>query len=81
MIGTRFDPVTPFANASRAAGRLGNAVLLTHDGYGHTSGADPSACVDAATSAYLVELTTPPRGTVCPSDRQPFDPDFGKPLP
>jgi pimeloyl-ACP methyl ester carboxylesterase len=81
VIGTRFDPVTPFANARRAARRLGNAVLLIHDGYGHTSGADPSACVDAATSVYLVNLTTPPCGTVCPSDRQPFDPNFGKPLP
>jgi pimeloyl-ACP methyl ester carboxylesterase len=81
VIGTRFDPVTPFSNARRATRRLGNAVLLTHDGYGHTSGADPSACVDAATSAYLVNLTTPPLGTVCPSDRQPFDPSFGKPLP
>jgi hypothetical protein len=26
---------------------------------------------------YLVDLTTPARGTVCPSDRLPFDPDFG----
>src|SRR4051794_24847404 len=81
VIGTRFDPVTPFRNARRTARRLGNAVLLTHDGYGHTSGADPSACVDAATSAYLVDLTTPPSGTVCSSDRQPFEPGFGKSLP
>jgi hypothetical protein len=27
--------------------------------------------------AYLVDLITPPRGTVCQSDQQPFDPDFG----
>jgi hypothetical protein len=25
---------------------------------------------------YLVDLVTPPPGTVCPSDHQPFDPDF-----
>ena len=31
----------------------------------------------SATGRYLVDLTTPARGTVCPSDRLPFDPDFG----
>jgi len=77
VVGTRFDPATPYAAARRVAGLLGNAVLLTHDGYGHTSEADPSACVVRATRAYLVHLTTPGRGTVCASDRQPFDPGFG----
>jgi pimeloyl-ACP methyl ester carboxylesterase len=81
VIGTRFDPQTPFRNAQRAARRLGNAVLLVHDGYGHLSRRDPSACVVQATGGYLVDLTTPPRGTVCPSDRLPFDPDFGQPGP
>ena len=56
---------------------LGNAVLLTHEGYGHLSFQNPSACVDEATVAYLTELITPPTGTVCQSDQQPFDPDFG----
>ena len=31
----------------------------------------------SATGRHLVDLTTPARGTVCPSDRLPFDPDFG----
>ncbi|MBV8281155.1 MAG: alpha/beta fold hydrolase [Candidatus Eremiobacteraeota bacterium] len=74
VIGTRFDPNTAYANAVRAASRLRNAVLLTHDGYGHTSDADPSACVERATSAYLVNLVTPPAGTRCPSNRLPFSP-------
>jgi hypothetical protein len=65
----------------RTARRLGNAVLLSHDGYSHTSPLDPSTCVQRATSAYLVRLATSPRGTVCTSDRQPFDPEFGEPLP
>jgi pimeloyl-ACP methyl ester carboxylesterase len=80
-MGPRFDPSTPFANARRAANRLGNAVLLTQEGYGHLTSVDPSACVKRATSAYLVDLVTPPPGTVCPSDRLPFDPDFTQPLP
>jgi len=81
VIGTRFDSNTPYANARRAARRLGNAVLLTHQGYGHTSDSDPSACVKRATSRYFIHLLVPPAGTVCPSNRQPFDPHLGEPLP
>ena len=72
VIGTDHDPNTPYANARRVARLLGNAVLLTHDGYSHTSPLDPSACVERATSAYLVHLVTPRPGTVCRSDHQPF---------
>jgi pimeloyl-ACP methyl ester carboxylesterase len=81
VIGTRFDSNTPYANARRAARRLGNAVLLTHQGYGHTSDSDPSACVKRATSRYLIHLAVPLPGTVCPADRQPFDRHLGEPLP
>jgi TAP-like protein len=44
---------------------------------GHLFFQNPSACVDQAMVAYLVDLVTPPKGTVCQSDQQPFDPDFG----
>ena len=81
LVNTRFDPNTPLVNAQLAERRLGNAVLLTHDGYGHLSSADPSSCVLQATGRYLVDLSTPPPGTVCPSDRLPFDPAFGQPVP
>lgn len=81
VIGTNHDPNTPYANARRVARLLRNAVLLTHDGFSHTRPLDPSACVRRATSAYLVHLSTPRRGTVCSSDHQPFDPSFGKPPP
>ena len=77
LVGTRFDPNTPLVNARIAERRLGNAVLVTHDGYGHLSSADPSTCVVQATGRSLVGRATPARGTVCPSDRLPFDPDFG----
>ncbi len=72
LIGTRHDPNTGYANARRAARLLGDAVLLTHDGYGHLSFKDPSACVERAETAYLVHLAVPRRGTVCPSDHRPF---------
>ena len=80
VIGTRYDSRTAYANARIAARRLGNAVLLTLDGYGHTSDSDPSLCIDRAVRRYLVSKTPPPDGTVCQPDRRPFDPDFGQPL-
>jgi pimeloyl-ACP methyl ester carboxylesterase len=79
VIGTRYDPNTSYANARITARRLGNAVLLTHDGYGHISLVDPSVCVHRAITSYLVGLVTPRRGTVCQSNHQPFDPRFGEP--
>ena len=80
VIGTRHDPNTSYDNARATAKRLGNAVLLTHDGFGHISFVDPSDCVVAAYRAYLVRLQPPTKGTVCPSNRVPFDPDFGEPV-
>ena len=80
VIGNRYDPRTKFANSVLASLRLGNAVLLTLDGYGHTSNADPSVCIDDAVTNFLVTKTTPPVGTICQPDHAPFDPDFGNPL-
>jgi pimeloyl-ACP methyl ester carboxylesterase len=81
VIGTRFDPTTPVRNARRVARLLGNAVLLIHDGYGHLTRRDPSTCITQAIGSYLVNLTAPPSGTVCPADRQPFDPTSANPSP
>ena len=72
MIGTRHDPNTGYENAVRVAARFGNAVLLTHDGYGHVSSHDPSSCIEAWWTKYLVDLEAPPDGTVCAADRKPF---------
>ncbi len=72
LIGTRHDPSTAYQNAVRSQHLLGNAVLLTHDGYGHLSPTDPSQCTEAARTRYLVDLETPPPGTVCKADKAPF---------
>jgi pimeloyl-ACP methyl ester carboxylesterase len=77
LVNQTYDPNTAYANAVRVQQLLGNAVLLTQEGYGHLSFQDPSACVDKAMTAYLVDLIAPPPGTVCQSDQQPFDPGFG----
>jgi pimeloyl-ACP methyl ester carboxylesterase len=80
VIGNTYDPQTPYSGAVAMSRQLARPRLLTLDGYGHTSGADPSACVNSAMTAYLVNLSLPPRGTVCQPDRAPFDPQFGQPV-
>ena len=77
LVNQRYDPNTGYANAVHAEHYLGNAVLLTHEGYGHVFFQNPSACVEEAMADYLTELTTPPKGTVCQSAKKPFDPGFG----
>lgn len=72
LIGTRHDPNTGYQNAVGSEKLLGNAVLLTHDGYGHLSFNDGSACIEAARTAYLVDLNVPEPGTVCEADKKPF---------
>lgn len=72
LIGTRYDPNTGYQNAVHSERLLGNAVLLTHDGYGHLSFQDPSQCIEAARTQYLVDLMVPARGTVCAADQKPF---------
>jgi len=81
VVGTRFDPQTPYANARRVTRLLGNAVLLTYDGYGHTSENGPSTCVEHAVIRYLVALVAPRPGTACQADQQPFDRGFGDGAP
>ncbi|GLZ80152.1 proteinase [Actinorhabdospora filicis] len=65
VVGTTGDPATPYVNAGKLAAQLGNAEVLTWEGEGHTA-YPKTACVTAAVNGYLLELTTPPAGTVCP---------------
>ena len=72
LVNARYDPATSYGNAQVAEKRLGHAVLLTMDGWGHPSYQVPSACIDEWRARYLVDLVTPPRGTVCQPDQTPF---------
>jgi pimeloyl-ACP methyl ester carboxylesterase len=72
LISARYDAGTPYRNAQVAEQRLGNAVLLTMDGWGHPSFQLRSDRVDDARMRYLVDLVTPPPGTVCQPDEVPF---------
>jgi hypothetical protein len=76
LINQTYDPNAGYANAVHAEHYLGNAVLLTHKGYGHLWFQDPSKCVTNAMVDYLVHLITPPPGSFCQSDGKPFNADF-----
>jgi TAP-like protein len=71
LLSNRFDPATGYRNAQVAQRRLGNAVLLTENGFGYLTTNDPSRCVLKWRIRYLVHLVTPPRGTVCAADQPP----------
>jgi pimeloyl-ACP methyl ester carboxylesterase len=72
LINGRYDPNTGYQNAVNVSRQLGNAVLLTLDGYGHVTSHDTSACIEKARTAYIVDLVLPPPGTVCAADHKPF---------
>ncbi|WGD39472.1 alpha/beta hydrolase [Streptomyces cathayae] len=72
VVGTTYDPATPYSNAQAMVEELANARLLTNDGYGHTALINPSSCVTAHESRYLVDGTLPPVGTTCRQDTPPF---------
>jgi pimeloyl-ACP methyl ester carboxylesterase len=72
LLSNRHDPATGYRNALVAQRRLGNAVLLTENGFGHLTLNDPSRCVLKWRIRYLVDLITPPRGTVCAANKPPF---------
>ncbi|MFG3475316.1 alpha/beta hydrolase [Streptomyces sp. NPDC047980] len=77
VVGTIYDPSTPYANAQAMARELANARLLTHDGYGHTALVNRSSCVQEHESRYFVDGTLPPPGTTC----RPTTPPFSTPRP
>jgi pimeloyl-ACP methyl ester carboxylesterase len=72
VVGTRYDPATPYKEAKRLVQQLGNARLLTMTGDGHTAYGAGSDCADKAIEAYLVALAVPAEGTKCAQDLAPF---------
>lgn len=75
MIGTRYDPSTPYSGAQAMARELADARLLTNDGYGHTAlFNNASSCISSYEARYLVDGTLPPPGATCRPDpgRTPF---------
>jgi pimeloyl-ACP methyl ester carboxylesterase len=71
VVGNKLDPATPYQGAVALDRVLLRSRLLTVDYAGHTS-LGQSQCVTRKVDAYLINGSLPPRGTVCQSDRQPF---------
>jgi pimeloyl-ACP methyl ester carboxylesterase len=73
VVGTTYDPATPYRGAKGLVTELGNARLLTMRGDGHTAYGGNSPCIDAAVDAYLEDGTVPAKGTTCRQE-VPFEP-------
>ncbi len=65
VVGTTFDPATPYPWAVALSRQLTTSTLLTYRGDGHTAYGSGSRCIDRAVDAYLLDGTMPSAGTVC----------------
>jgi pimeloyl-ACP methyl ester carboxylesterase len=65
VIGATNDSQTPFQGALALTAELGNARLLTFDGYLHVAYRSPNECIRDKVDAYLINGVLPPVGTVC----------------
>lgn len=66
VVGTEYDPATPYVWSQALAAQLDNGVLLSWiGGDGHTAYNNGSACVDAAVDGFLIDGVVPPDGTEC----------------
>ena len=65
VVGTTYDPATPYAWAVALSRQLTTSTLLTYRGDGHTAYGSGSRCIDRAVDAYLLDGTMPAPGTVC----------------
>lgn len=67
VVGTLFDPATPYAWAVSLSRQLESATLLTYEGDGHAVYGGVSWCVDGFVEDYLIDGAVPPPGMSCPS--------------
>lgn len=73
VVGTRFDPATPYQQTQPYRDLFPAGHLLTLDGWGHTA-IGKSVCVDEHIATYLLTGTPPADGSVCAPDAVPFAP-------
>lgn len=71
VIGTRYDPATPYAFTQPYADRYPDARVLTVEGYGHTTFGQ-SSCGNAVIASYLSTLEAED-GATCDQDVAPFE--------
>ncbi|MEV8372909.1 alpha/beta hydrolase [Kribbella sp. NPDC056861] len=71
VIGTRYDPATPYQATRPYSDLFPDARMLTVEGFGHTA-LFKSSCADARITTYLTTLKAPADGTSCQQDYKPF---------
>ncbi|MCP4084104.1 MAG: alpha/beta hydrolase [Actinomycetia bacterium] len=59
VVGTRWDPSTPWEFAERLAAELNGSALLTYEGDGHTAYLQGNPCIDLAVTNYLLDVELP----------------------
>ncbi len=69
VIGTKYDPATPYHWAQALHKTLENSVLLTWEGDGHTAYGRGSSCIGSAVDKYLLTGEVPKDGLVCPGEK------------
>lgn len=81
VIGTDFDPLTPGKHAPDFAAALGDAVVISWSGVGHTAFPAPTSCINNAVVRYLIDGVVPTNGLACPfldgAGAEPSDQQLG----
>jgi hypothetical protein len=65
VVGTTYDPATPYEWSTSLTAQLPTATLLTRVGDGHTAYGSGSTCIDRALDAFYLSGAVPAPGTVC----------------
>lgn len=65
VVGTTYDPATPYPWAVSLAEQLSTARLVTYVGDGHTAFGNGNRCIDSAVNDFFANGTVPARGTRC----------------
>jgi len=72
LLANTGDPITAYQDSVAMSHDLARARLLTVDGYGHTTGNNPSTCAIDDAVAYTLTGALPAPGTVCQQSVTPF---------
>ena len=70
VVGTKYDPATPYKWAVGLSSQLVTSVLLTYEGDGHTAYMRGSKCIDNEIENYLVDGIIPAKNITCPAIRK-----------
>ena len=65
VVGTIYDPATPYHWAEALNSSLDNSVLVTWEGDGHTAYSRADSCINDPLNAYLLQGTVPEDGLTC----------------